>query len=58
MEEVHVFVRFLELVQKHSGKERDISFYAGKLDVDPDELSRIIRERSDSSFSDWIGIDA
>ncbi len=54
MEEVHVFVKFLELVQKHSDTEHGIEFYAGKLDVEPKELSRIIWEKSDSSFSDWI----
>ncbi len=54
MDEVHVFVKFLELVQKHSGKERNISFYAGKLNIESEELSRIIWERSDSSFADWI----
>ncbi|MDR2037627.1 MAG: hypothetical protein LBQ60_06865 [Bacteroidales bacterium] len=54
--EVQVFTKFLDLIKEYFRKERNITFYAGKLGLEPDELSRIIREKSDSSFSDWIRI--
>ncbi len=54
MEEVKLFIRFLKLVKKYFRKEHSIDFYAKKLGVEAEELSRIIWETSDSNLLDWI----
>ncbi len=52
--DVTLFVNFLRLVKKYFRKEQDIRFYANKLEVAPEELSRIIWETSDSDLKEWI----
>ncbi|MDR1558013.1 MAG: helix-turn-helix domain-containing protein [Tannerellaceae bacterium] len=46
--------RFMDLVQKHYKRQRLVSFYADKLCLTPKYLSKVIRNTSGKSASDWI----
>lgn len=48
------FFRFLELAQKHSYSEREVSFYADKLCITPKYLSELCRKMSNLPASEWI----
>lgn len=56
MKDVKIFMEFLKLAQMYFKKERSISFYAGKLGLSPDELSRIIWDTSDSTLPEWLDV--
>ncbi len=49
-----VWERFRELLKQHYKQERQVAFYADKLCFTPKYLSRIIREISGRSVSEWI----
>ena len=49
-----IFQRFLSLLFKYYKKERTIRFYAGKLCLTPSHLTKIIKEASKKSVSNWI----
>lgn len=49
------FFRFLELAQKHSSTEHEVSFYADKLCITPKYLSELCRKMSNLPASEWIG---
>jgi AraC-like DNA-binding protein len=49
-----MFQRFLSLLFKYYKKERSIRFYAGKLCLTPSHLTKIIKEASKKSVSNWI----
>ena len=49
-----VFRRFIGLVNEHSKRERNISFYADKLCLTPHYLSTVIREVSGQTVMQWI----
>lgn len=49
-----VFHRFIALVNEHSKRERNISFYAGKLCLTAHYLSTLIREASGQTVMQWI----
>jgi len=49
-----IIMKFLDLVNKHSGKERSLNFYASKLFMTPHYLSAYIRKVSGQTFTDWI----
>lgn len=49
-----VFRRFIALVNEHSKRERNISFYADKLCLTPHYLSTVIREASGQTVMQWI----
>lgn len=46
--------KFLKLVEMNYKAEREINFYAGKLSLTPKYLSKLIREISSNSASEWI----
>ncbi|MBR6560597.1 MAG: AraC family transcriptional regulator [Alistipes sp.] len=46
--------QFLELVKVNFRKERQLKFYADELCITPRYLSRVVKECSGSSASDWI----
>ena len=46
--------KFLKLVQLHFKDERSLEFYAGKLYLTPKHLSKVVKENSGKSASDWI----
>lgn len=48
------FEKFLKLVEECHNKERDISFYAGKLSLTPKYLSSLVRDVSGKLAGDWI----
>ncbi len=56
MEDMKLFIRFLKSVQKNFKDERRIEFYAGELGIGPEDLTRIIKESSDSSLPEWIEV--
>lgn len=49
-----IFQCFLSLLFKYYKKERTIRFYAGKLCLTPSHLTKIIKEASKKSVSNWI----
>lgn len=49
-----IFKRFLELLFTYYKQERSIKFYASKLFITPSHLSKIIKEVSQKSISEWI----
>ncbi|WP_455960799.1 helix-turn-helix domain-containing protein [Bacteroides bouchesdurhonensis] len=49
-----IFQRFISLVNTHSKKERNVSFYADKLCLTPRYLNTIIRQTSQQTIMDWI----
>jgi AraC-like DNA-binding protein len=46
--------KFLTLLQEHYRKERNLEFYAGRLFLTPKHLSKIIKQNSGTSASNWI----
>lgn len=50
----HVVANFLELVQQHYREERLIQYYAGRLCITPKYLSKLVKEHTGRSASDWI----
>lgn len=56
MDDVKIFVRFLSLVQKNFRNERGIEFYAGKLGLASEELSRVIWDTSSSTLPEWLDV--
>lgn len=46
--------QFMEIVQKHFRKERQLKFYADALCITPRYLSRVVKECTGSSAADWI----
>ncbi len=56
MKDVKVFMGFLKLAQRYFKNERGVTFYAGKLGITPDELSRIIWDTSDSTLPEWLDV--
>lgn len=46
--------KFLNLVQLHFKDERSLEFYANKLYLTPKHLSKVVKENSGISASDWI----
>ncbi len=51
---VVLFKQFVELLQHHYKKEREVNFYADKLCITPKHLSVIIQEQSDKSAIRYI----
>ncbi|BEG98473.1 helix-turn-helix domain-containing protein [Bacteroides sedimenti] len=49
-----LFESFLILVSENFQKERSVSFYAERLFLTPKHLSRVVREASGRSASEWI----
>ncbi|HMM01924.1 MAG: helix-turn-helix domain-containing protein [Prevotella sp.] len=49
-----IFQRFLALLFRYYKKERTIKFYAEKLLLTPSHLTKVIREASQKSVSQWI----
>lgn len=45
---------FLTLVQRHYKEERSLEFYAKKLYLTAKHLSKVVKENSGTSASDWI----
>lgn len=45
---------FLELVETHSLRHREVSFYADKLCITPKYLSKMVLQASGKSAKDWI----
>jgi hypothetical protein len=56
MKDTRIFISFLKLAQKHFRSERSVAFYADKLGIAPDELSRIIWDASDSTLFEWLDV--
>jgi len=46
--------KFLNLVQLHFRDERSLEFYAGKLFLTPKHLSKVVKDNSGKTASDWI----
>ncbi|MDR1938789.1 MAG: AraC family transcriptional regulator [Tannerellaceae bacterium] len=46
--------KFLNLVQTHYREQRGLDFYADKLCLTPKHLSKVVKENSGTSASDWI----
>ncbi|MFT4154005.1 helix-turn-helix domain-containing protein [Parafilimonas sp.] len=46
--------KFLNLVQHHYKEERSLKFYAGKLYLTPKHLSKVVKENSGITASEWI----
>lgn len=49
-----IFLRFLELAQQHSRREREVGFYADKLCISPKYLSQVSRSVTGLPASQWI----
>lgn len=50
----YVYEAFLKLVAEYHSKERNISFYAGRLYLSPKYLSKLIKKVSGRSAAEWI----
>lgn len=48
------FDRFMKLVSEHHTREREVTFYAEKLNITPKYLSQLVRKTSGQSAPDWI----
>lgn len=46
---------FMQLLQLHHTRHRNIGFYADRMHISPKYLSHIIKEATGKSASDWIG---
>ncbi|MDR2533843.1 MAG: AraC family transcriptional regulator [Tannerellaceae bacterium] len=46
--------RFFPILGEHCRRERSVEFYAGKLFITPNYLSRVIRENTGKTVGDWI----
>lgn len=49
-----LFDRFIALVREYHMSERSVSFYAGKISMDPKYLSRVIKKATGRTASEWI----
>jgi AraC family transcriptional activator of pobA len=49
-----LFERFLQLVQEHCMKEREVTFYAEKLFITPKYLTEVCNKSSGKPASEWI----
>lgn len=49
-----IFIRFLQLLDKHCNAHHDIVFYASELSITPRRLSSMILRSSGRSVKDWI----
>ncbi len=49
-----LYERFLQLVQEHCMKEREVKFYSGKLNITPKYLNYICKVNTGISSSEWI----
>lgn len=49
-----LFNRFIALVNKHSIRERNVSFYADKLCLTPRYLNTVIRQVSGQTVMEWV----
>lgn len=49
-----IFNHFLTLVTEYHTQERNVSFYAEKLNLTPKYLSKLVKEASGRSAPDWI----
>ncbi len=56
MKDINILKEFLKLAQKYFRRERSVEFYACKLGISPEELSRIIWNTSDSTLSEWLAV--
>ncbi len=48
-----LFRRFIDLLNSHSGKH-NLSFFAVRMNISPQYLSRLVEETSGTAASDWI----
>ena len=46
--------KFIELVEEHYSRHRELSFYAGKLNLTAKHLSRTVKETSGKHATEWI----
>lgn len=49
-----MFERFIKLVAEHHTKEREVGFYAEKMNITPKYLSQLVKKNSGKSAPDWI----
>lgn len=49
-----LYERFIELVQEHCLREREVQFYADKLSITPKYLNLISKNSSGTTASEWI----
>ncbi|MDR2009445.1 MAG: hypothetical protein LBQ22_03080 [Bacteroidales bacterium] len=56
MDQENLFLDFLVLTQMYFREEKDIEFYAGRLDTTPDSLKTAIGGISGKEFEDWMDI--
>ncbi|WP_236974754.1 helix-turn-helix domain-containing protein [Membranihabitans maritimus] len=49
-----LYERFLQLVQDHCMKEREVQFYAGELYITPKHLNFVCKQNTGVSASEWI----
>lgn len=49
-----IFSRFLQLANEYGYKERNISFYAERLQLTPNHLSAIVRQQSGQTVLGWL----
>ena len=49
-----IFIRFLQLLDKHCTAHRDLAFYASELSITPRRLSGTVVRSSGRSAKDWI----
>ncbi len=52
--QMNVYKKFLDLLNEYSIKEREVQFYASKLDITPKYLSAVTLEYSGKNASSWI----
>lgn len=53
-QQLRLFEKFMNLLEKHHSRERTVQFYAEKLMFTPKYLSRLIREVSGRGATEWI----
>lgn len=53
-QQLHLFEKFMNLLEKYHSQERTVQFYAEKLMFTPKYLSRLIREVSGRGATQWI----
>lgn len=54
MEKDEIFTGFMNFSWLYFREERNIEFYAEKLDVSPEELHEAIKDVSGSNFEEWL----
>jgi len=56
MDQENLFLDFLLLTQMYFREEKNLEFYAERLNITPDYFKTFMGESSDKKFKDWLEV--